>query len=558
MIAALLLAAAVMVPIDEPIALVAPPAVAKEWDSFDRLPVSEIGVRTVTIDGVVPPGPGRIDVLRRESQRWVWESRLTYERDVRLAAADYDRGVLLRFPGMSSYFWAEARARSSAPVALRSFKNVAFTGAAEDASLLLYLSSEDMPRTAAGSTTRFVPLEPALACASSASGSDCAVVSVGASSVAFEDVTGKATRVLRVEPQHDDRYEVLTEGRVRVVARIVPARVAQAGPWVAITLSDARFGWERAVVQRTGAQFATERLAPGTLPPVPAFTAIASRLDRGVVVRAFAGREKRPVADPASRLAVFPHADGVASSIPMAFIAPDVDGHFHLAALGAGDYSLKLVSSDVTGELVRVSAMPGVTLDVVFPTGPAVTGRLIRTAGGNATDAATVEVAAAITFMEALQAGDITDQIRATVADDQGQFRVVMPVPGKYRVSARWGVASAEREFEITTKMSDVDLGEIVLRTGSTLRGTLQGCVDGAISLIPAPDLKMSRLSSGTGEVRHAMLDAHGQFVIEGLPPGSFGVVAECARAVTPVTPDVVAIPEIGDTVLEFKLSPAR
>ena len=106
--------------------------------------------------------------------------------------------------------------------------------------------------------------------------------------------------------------------------------------------------------------------------------------------------------------------------------------------------------------------------------------------------------------------------------------------------------------------MSDVDLGEIVLRTGSTLRGTLQGCVDGAISLIPAPDLKMSRLSSGTGEVRHAMLDAHGQFVIEGLPPGSFGVVAECARAVTPVTPDVVAIPEIGDTVLEFKLSPAR
>ena len=433
---------------------------------------------------------------------------------------------------------------------------MAFTGATADSSLLLYLSSENTARTTTDPVMRFVPREPALACASTASDSHCAVVPAESTSVAFDDVIGKATRVLRVEPQHDDQYDVLTEGRVRVVAKVVPSRVAQAGPWVAITLPDQRFGWDRVVVQRTGARFATERFAPGTLPPIPAFTVIASRPDRGVLVRAFAGKDKRPIADPSSRLAVFPHADGGASTIPMAFIGPDADGHFPLPALGAGDYSLKLVSSDVTGELVRVSAMPGVTLDVVFPTGPTVTGRLIRTGGGNATDAAMVEVAAAITFMEALRAGDITDQIRATVADEQGQFRVVMAAPGKYRVSARWGVATAEREFEITRKMSDVDLGDIALRTGSTLRGTLQGCVDGKMSLIPTPDLKTSRLSSGTGEIRHATLDAQGHFLIEGLSAGSFGVVAECARTVTPVTPDVVVIPEIGDTVLEFKLTP--
>lgn len=558
MIAAVLLAAAVLsdlVSIEQPITLAAPPAVAKEWDSFDRLPPSGVGALAVTIDGTVPPSPGRIDVLRRENQRWVWESRLTYEGDVRLAAADYDRGILLRFPGLSSYFWAEARARSSTPIALRAFRNVAFTGAAAD-SLLLYLPSEETARTSAEPLLRFVPLEPALACASSASGSDCAVVAAEATSVAFEDVAGKATRVLRAEPQDDDRWEVLTEGRVRVIAKTVPARVAQAGPWVAVTLPEARFGWDRSVVQRTGVEFATERFASGTLPPIPAFTVAASRPERGVLVRAFAGKEKRPVADPSSRLAVFPNADGAASAIPMAFIGPGADGHFGLPSLGAGDYWLKLVSSEATGELVRVSAIPGVTLDVVFPTGPAVTGRLIRTAGGNATDAATVEVAAAMTFMEALRAGDITDQIRATVADEQGKFRVVLAAPGKYRVSARWGVASAEREFEITKKMSDVDLGDIVLRTGSTLRGTLQGCVDGRVSLIPTPDLKTSRLSSGTGEIRHATLDAQGRFLIEGLQPGSFGVVAECAKAITPVTPDVVVIPEIGDSVLEFKLAP--
>ncbi|HYC59803.1 MAG TPA: hypothetical protein VEK79_09575 [Thermoanaerobaculia bacterium] len=560
MIGAALLAAvvsgAVLVPIEQPIALVAPPAVAKEWNSFNDLPASEGGSRAVTTDGTVPAGSGRIDVLRRESQRWVWESRLAYESDVRLAETHYDRGILLRFPGVSSYFWAEARASSTAPIALRPFRNVMFTGADADSSLLLYLPSEDAPRASVEPMMRFVPLEHALACASNVSGSDCAVVPAEAASVSFDDVSGKETRVLRVEPQHDDRYDVLTEGRVRVVAKVVPAPVAQAGPWVAITLDEERLGWDRVVVQRTGGQFATERATTSTLAPIPAFTVLTSRRERGVRFRAFAGKEKRPVADPASRLAVFPQKDGVASTIPLAFIGPDTDGHFDLPSLGAGDYSLKLVSSDVTGELVRVTAMTGVTLDVVFPTGPAVTGRLIRTAGGNANDAATVEVAAAITFMEALRAGDITDRIRAAVADEQGQFRVVMAAPGKYRVSARWGVAAAEREFEITRKMSDVDLGDIVLRTGSTLRGTLQGCVDGTMSLIPTPDLKTSRLSSGIGEIRHATLDAHGQFLIEGLSKGGYGVVAECAKAITPVSPDVIAIPEVGDTVVEFKLAP--
>ena len=123
MIAAVLLAAVVsaaefsdvvMVPIEQPIALVAPPGVAKAWDSFDRLPASETGGRAITIDGTVPPGPGRIDVLRRENQRWVWESRLTYESHVRLGGGRLRSRHPASIPWYVLVFLGGKRARAPA------------------------------------------------------------------------------------------------------------------------------------------------------------------------------------------------------------------------------------------------------------------------------------------------------------------------------------------------------------------------------------------------------------------------------------------------------------
>src|SRR5258708_4947279 len=93
-------------------------------------------------------------------------------------------------------------------------------------------------------------------------------------------------------------------------------------------------------------------------------------------------------------------------------------------------------------------------------------------------DPLSVSIALETTVQEALK-GDVVDQIRFATTDDAGRFTVVVASAGKYRVFARWGSASVDREFELTESGPNVELGDLVLRSGATLRGSVAGCPGG-------------------------------------------------------------------------------
>ena len=144
------------------------------------------------------------------------------------------------------------------------------------------------------------------------------------------------------------------------------------------------------------------------------------------------------------------------------------------------------------------------------------------------------------------------DKIRVTSADETGNFSSTLSIPGKYRLRARWGTATGERDFEIDELMSDVQLGDIVLSRGSTLRGFLSNCSGGETIFIPRPDDLAKRLTSGIGEVRRATIASDGRFTVEGLPAGRRSVLAKCNGTWVSVSPDSVSIPEAGEIVVQF------
>ncbi len=143
------------------------------------------------------------------------------------------------------------------------------------------------------------------------------------------------------------------------------------------------------------------------------------------------------------------------------------------------------------------------------------------------------------------------DAVRFTTARENGDFKMTLSAPGRYRLLARWGSASKEREFEIARDSKIIDLGDIVLESGSTLRGSMPPCANGEVMVASLPDTSkpmMMRLD----EPRRAPADANGRFIIEGLHPGTWAIRATCRGALVSLVPEVIVIPEQGDAIVDL------
>ncbi len=541
--------------ISEPFEIWAPPEVRRGWDSFGGL---ESPPAAGTVDVRAPRDQsghaGRIDILEKHAKRWIWSSTIVFTSDFRLPTSDRTRGVLLRFDHTGFYFWSEIAANSSATIVLEKFRNLVIREADSTSIRVLYVASEELPRTLlrGESEFRFVPCQRALACTVTLGESRCKEIGEGDLSVAMNVGVERNARVLRVESQHSDQFSALTKGNAVIRPKTVAITITRASPWIAVCPQDATIGWDSLVLDRSGKEFALERIEGAFLSRPPGFATLQSRRERGVHIRPWIGPNKEVLKDAASVLLVFPPSDSsVSAQIPLTTSSPDSGGQFFLPTLGAGTYRLKLLSSVATGEPISVTAEPGPPLDVVFPTGPTVSGHVAKISGGTAGDPVIVEINADATLQEALQASDLLDRMRYAIGDDDGNFSIVLSLPGKYRIRARWGTAAAERTFEMGKAMADVKLGEIVVRGGADLRGTIVGCQDGEAILVPVPDLsKPSRI--GFNESRRGRFGIDGRFVVEGLSGGAWSVVINCAGSSAAVSPELVSMPESGDLVIQF------
>lgn len=544
--------------VDAPVEFLAPAPVAAKWRSFDGLSAAALTEAVqVRATGAPPGSKGRIDVLRRGGGSWLWTETHASGPELTLPRRDFDRAVLLRFPGDPLYYWGEIPAGTTASLELHAFRNLSIRGSEPGDTGVLFHDRENVARTIAQGEhpIRFVPAGRAIFCALGALDSRCALVEEAGTEVELSSSAAGDVRVFRFERQGGAEVDVLAPGTVAIRPKKIAAAVIDSGAWTAVTLP-APHGWEDIVVDRSGDDLALQRTEGSTLPALPAFAQPFSVRERGLVVRPWVGPDKHPLTDTAAMLVVFPQNEkGISSQVPLATAAPDKDGLFALPSLASGTYVFKLLSSASAAGTMKATATSGTPLDIVFPGGPSVTGRIVRSAGGNPADPVYVEVSQLMTLAEASQ-GDAIDKVRFTNADETGAFNIIVSVPGRYRLHAQWGSASAERDFEIGSKTREVQLGDISLVLGATLRGSVDGCVRGEAVLIPVPDVSKPLTLAGP-MLRRVAIDDTGHFLAEGLDAGNWSVLFKCDGISTGATPEMFTMPERGDAIVEFTRSTA-
>ncbi|MEO8033792.1 MAG: hypothetical protein ABI837_05120, partial [Acidobacteriota bacterium] len=461
--------------IEQPFALLAPAPTVLSWQSFD-VPGSGAGSIAVALEGGPVAAEARIDVFIWEQKSWVWSSTSGFSGDFRLAPLGSTRGVLVRSSRSPLYYWGEVEPGAWSAVRLRRYKTVRVDELVRGA-VTLFISGEAEPRTLLAGVRSFalVPPVPAIACQT---GSDSRCIELGAmsTSLGFADAPLGDARILRSQPQTDDQFRVLTKGHVAIRPKSVDSTILRANEWLAVLLRDSAVQWPDVVCDRSGAELALQRMEGATLPPLPAFTEVPTVRERGVVIRPWVGSNKQPLSDPAAMLVVFPDR---ASSVPLLTAPPETNGTFVLRELAPGaTYFIQLLSSVTTSDRVEIVPMVGAPFDVVFPGGPMISGHVVRSSGGTAPDPVLLQAGAKMMMQEALKV-DVLEKFRFTKADEDGKFTIVLASPGPYTLRAQWGSASAERDFEITKETRNLDLGDIVLKEGASLQGSVGQCTNG-------------------------------------------------------------------------------
>ncbi|MDP9192357.1 MAG: hypothetical protein M3P06_11720 [Acidobacteriota bacterium] len=534
------------VEIHEPVSLIASDVIARGWLSFAGLPPTVDGpLTTLAFESEPPAERARADVLVRRSGRWHVISSAMLTSDRRVAVPRDERAALLvrfeRTPAI--YAWADAE-RMDDRVVLKLARNVRVEPIPEGAVEAILFASEAIPLTRDDEVLRAVPLVGGLFCV----GEACALGSSSADAITLRAKDN--TRVLRTAGDANE-VQVLVPGRLELLPIAVATSIVRSGAWSAVALP-AGVAWDDVVVD-IFSDGAKQRLNGAGLLPLPLWTDVHVVAEKGVVVRPLIGPEKLAHGDAAAMLYVFPAEAGDGLKIPLA-TAKLEDGAFKLPEIGLGRYRLKLFSPEATGEPVTASLTPGVPADVVFARGPVIRGRVVRRGGGSPDDSISIEI---IRQTVVADASAIADWMRNADAELDGSFRIMLTASGPYRLRARWGTAQGEVDFEVKDLKKDVDLGEISLAAGASLRGTLPGCTDGELRMTPLPDLTKP-MTVPFFDYRRIPVAANGTFMAEGLSRGEWVISARCGGAAIEVSPSLVAIPDSGIVFLDLRSAVGR
>ncbi len=307
--------------------------------------------------------------------------------------------------------------------------------------------------------------------------------------------------------------------------------------------TDEKGSFQLPPLPRSGAPFTLEAGAEGYLdreiPGLPAKDRRSLRvvLDRGAAVmgRVVDEETRQPV--PGARVTF--QVQGSSSSQGFTFEArPDSDGLFRKEGLDPGTYVVRAYAQGLCAPPSTVTLTGAETQDLgdlLLSGHPAVRG-LVALAGGEPPSArASVRLERLLDFKEVLTA--LNGRSWEGPVDRDGAFVLRGVPPGRYRLLASDG-NRAKTLAPVTVESEDVDVGKVVLEPSSSLRGRLVGNDGG--------DLSSWRITLSTQafdfDPATAVTDAHGAFVFEELPPGTYRLQAYPPMALAPAADQRVVL----------------
>ena len=208
----------------------------------------------------------------------------------------------------------------------------------------------------------------------------------------------------------------------------------------------------------------------------------------------------------------------------------DARGHFRLAGLAFGEYSLRIDArgyAPLLSERFTVLAGAETLQELALEREAAITGRVVDSDGR--------PIAASIEAIDVRRPGFVHGR-RATATDQRGEFRLGSLHSGPYRLRVRaQGFATGALDDVFAPR--DV---EITLRAPGRIRGELVGASDGApvtsarLTLVPATD---------TTRVHDALpsfvVATDGSFACDRVPPGAYRLLVD-APGFRPAAHEVV------------------
>ncbi|MEE9391983.1 MAG: carboxypeptidase-like regulatory domain-containing protein [Planctomycetota bacterium] len=170
-------------------------------------------------------------------------------------------------------------------------------------------------------------------------------------------------------------------------------------------------------------------------------------------------------------------------------------------------------------------------VEIRLTRGATLKGRIIDSKGQGLRGATIEVLTSARNQQAALRAklfGHIKTPTRRGRSQDKGLWSVRRLMPGTYTLRIRHGRYAAyesDTPIEVRAGAVDVDLGDLTLEPGATLRGQVAIRVDDRNQKLGTPVVIVMRpLGGASGPVFRVNADRHGAFVIPGIPAGSYRV----------------------------------
>lgn len=551
--------------VEDPLPVQVPRAVLGSWHTRS-LPAENAGqvtagARRVVVEGA--HGPGRIDLLVRSSGGWRLSGSRGWDGFLPPVPRDETRiGVCARFAAEPDVFWwAETGPSATEPLVLEARKRIVVTKLPDAGpEIRLWIAGESEPRRGAVHESTFsfdlVPLVPAVACAREGALARCGLVAETATAPSQSDV--RAFRLVHANGAPE--VHAFLPGVSEIRPRDARVHVLRAGEWLLLGLAGEEV-WTEAVLDLELPGSCPLRLRGAELPPVPAFQIVRPPDSCGLAVRPLLEPRREPLVEPEALLVFRDSEDQGGSAIALAVAQPDEWGVFRAPGLASGKYRLKLHSALVSSGLVTAELEVGSVESVSFAPGRLVRGRVVTPdllpVGGQAVQVvrlARPEAAKAEVEGEARaqDGADALDALRVTTTGEDGGFAAGVPGSGSYELSVRTPRRRAVVRFVVSPAGDEIELGDVVLRGGSVLRGSVSGCATPAeILVLPLPNLAGPPTPRDVDIVRTAV-GPDGRFEATNLPGGTVIVGATCAGVRKQLEPHLISLAEEGVEVRDF------
>lgn len=523
---------------------------AAGWNSCSGTLAEPVGRGAIFTTTVKLPAPLRLDVLERTHGAWQLLASWRINEVLPALPAAGHFALLLR-PCTSDirFGWADLDAANLPGVIQFDVLKTVRVAASGDARL--YVAGEEdsrVPDTRQRHLER-VPLRDALLCEHVHTDIRCGVVAA-TSDTAQTWTSGSQIRLLRVPENAELTF--LETGVSILRPHALDISIQRAGNWVAAALP-AGHPPNQVVMDLHAPDSGLVRIGGNDLVPPPNVNLLQGAGDPGVMLKAVIGKDDEPLQDDES-IMVFLSATG--PEIPVA-IARNDHGLFRALQLAAGTYRLKLLSSIALSTPVAVD-LGSSAKSVRFPAAPQIRGR-VRAASGFPFHDLRVEIIPGRVPIEANgPKRDLADVVRESPVEEDGTFRIGVPGPGQYRVGIIANSGRTERTVTVRDGDTVVDLGDISLDTGATLRGVVAGCSGGELRLTPMPDLSASQNGSAFFDFRRVQISSDGSYATDGMVPGMWLASAKCGTAVVELTPMQFAVDHSGVVIIDFAVVQKR